>query len=234
MEDEKAQENTKPKFSLYEGFDGRYQKVGEIRELIPQFKTFYLAERRREPERSAMKIINDFNKTIAPFTFFPWEKQYRLWRKKWDAQILAEQGYREEQKAARQIVKLQDEQVAIVPDEYALEAGAHTLAGELLNDALGILKQDQESEESYEDEIIVKRRNYVLNVFNYVMRASHGKQVLNIKTNAEKRETADFMMTLLNRAAAGKLTDKEMEMLRASIQPTSADAAAHIPSAIPS
>jgi hypothetical protein len=181
-----------------------------------------------------MKIINDFNKTIAPFTFFPWEKQYRLWRKKWDAQILAEQGYREEQKAARQIVKLQDEQVAIVPDEYALEAGAHTLAGELLNDALGILKQDQESEESYEDEIIVKRRNYVLNVFNYVMRASHGKQVLNIKTNAEKRETADFMMTLLNRAAAGKLTDKEMEMLRASIQPTSADAAAHIPSAIPS
>lgn len=234
MDTQKPQNDAKPKFSLYEDFDGRYQKVGELRELIPQFKAFYLAERRREPERSAMRIINDFNKSIAPFTFFPWEKQYRLWRKKWDAQVLAEQGYREEQKAARQIVKLQDEQAAIVPDEYALEAGAHTLAGELLNDALGILKQDQESEESYDDEIIVKRRNYVLNVFNYVMRASHGKQVLNIKTNAEKRETADFMMTLLNRAAAGKLTDNEMEMLRASIRPTSADVAACAPSTTPS
>lgn len=218
MEDEKAQENTKPKFSLYEGFDGRYHKVGEIRELIPQFKAFYLAERRREPERSAMKIINDFNRQIAPQSFFPWEKQYRLWRRKWDAQLLAEQGYREEHKDVRQIIKLEDERNAIVPDEYALEAGAHTLAGELLNDALGILKQDQESEESYEDEIIVKRRNYVLNVFNYVMKASHGKQALNIKTNAEKRETADFMMTLLNRAAAGKLTDKEMEMLQCSVK----------------
>jgi hypothetical protein len=222
MTDLKAQQNTKtPKFSFYEDFDGNYHKVGEIRDLIPQFKAFYLAERRHEPERSAIKIINDFNKSIAPFTFFPWEKQYRLWRKKWDVQLLAEQGYKEEQRAVRQIIKMQDEQrVAIVPDEYELGAGARTLAGELLNDAMGILKQDQESEDSYEDDIIVKRRNYVLNVFNHVIKASHSKEALNIKSNADKRETANFMMNILNRATAGKLTDEEMAVLRGSIRTT--------------
>lgn len=236
MEDSKAQMNTKTnKFSFYEDFDGKYHKVGEIRDLIPQFKLFYLTERRREPERSAIKIINDFNKQIAPFTFFPWEKQYRLWRKKWDAQLLAERGYREEQRAARQIIKMQDERNAvIVPDEYALEAGAHTLAGELLNDALGILKQDQESEDSYEDDIIVKRRNYVLNVFNYVTKASHGKQSLNVKTNSEKRETASFMMTILNRATAGKLTSDEIQLLKASIGSGAQDDSSQTPQATPS
>ncbi len=236
MTEPKAQQNTKTtKFSFYEDFDGKYHKVGEIRELIPQFKAFYLAERRREPERSAIKIINDFNKSIAPFTFFPWEKQYRLWRKKWDAQLLAEQGYREEQRAVRQIIKMRDEQqVAIVPDEYALGAGARTLAGELLNDAMEILKQDQESAELYEDDIIVKRRNYVLNVFNYVMKASHTKEALNIKTNAEKRETANFMMSILNRATAGKLTDDEMSLLRASVNPGLRDETTDVPVTTPS
>ena len=236
MTEPKAQQNTQTtKFSFYEDFDGNYHKVGEIRDLIPQFKAFYLAERRREPERSAIKIINDFNKSIAPFTFFPWEKQYRLWRKKWDVQLLAEQGYREEQRTTRQLIKMQDEQKAlIVPDEYALEAGARTLAGELLNDAIGILKQDQESEESYEDDIIVKRRNYVLNVFNYVIKASHGKEALNIKSNADKRETANFMMNILNRATAGKLTDDEMGLLRASVSPGRRDESAGTPVTIPS
>lgn len=232
MEDPKAQKNTtQPKFSFYEGFDGKYHKVGDIQELIPQFKAFYYAERRKEAGRSAIKIINDFNKEIAPFTFFPWEKQYRLWRKKWDTELLAEQGLKEEQRKLRQIIKVRDEQNAlIVPDEYALQTGAHTLAGELLNDAMEILKRDQESEDAYKDEIIVKRRNYVLNVFNYVMKASHSKEALNLKANADKRQTADFMMTILNRATAGKLTGEDIELLRAST--SSADASVSTPSSI--
>src|SRR3989344_9655800 len=96
--------NTK-RFSFYENFDGHYQKIGELKELIPQFKVFYYAEKRKEPERSAIKIINDFNKQITPLTFFPWEKQYRLWRKKWDAELVAERGYSQQQRAMRQIVK---------------------------------------------------------------------------------------------------------------------------------
>src|SRR3989338_3845221 len=126
--------NTK-RFSFYENFDGHYQKIGELKELIPQFKVFYYVEKRKEPERSAIKVINDFNGQIAPLTFFPWEKQYRLWRKKWDAELIAEQSYKQEQ---RQIIKLRDERnEMVVPDEYALEVGTHTLAGELLNDAMG-------------------------------------------------------------------------------------------------
>lgn len=217
------QVNTEPKkFFFYENFDGCYHKVEEIRDLIPQFKAFYMVERRREPDRNAIKIINDFNRQIAPATFFPWEKQYRLWRKKWDTALLAEHGYREEQRAMRQIIKVRDEQDApIVPDEYDLESGAHTLGGELLNDAVNILKQDQESEDAYKDEITIKRCNYALNVFNFVLRASRSKESLNIKSRAEKRETAGFLMTLSQAAHAGKLTKEQMQMIRDSAKRTS-------------
>ena len=211
--------NTK-KFSFYDNFDGRYHKVGEIKELIPQFKVFYYAERRREPNRSAIKIINDFNKQIAPLTFFPWEKQYRLWRKKWDAELLAENGYKRQQREMRQIIKLQDdENTVIVPDEYALEVGTHTLAGELLNDAMNLLKRDQEDESVYDEEIIVKRRNYILNVFNYVTRAVQGKEALTLKSNADKRETFGFLTALINRSTAGRITADEMALLKQSVAP---------------
>src|SRR3989338_3027923 len=206
------------KFSFYENFDGRYHKVGEIKELIPQFKVFYYAEKRKEPERSAIKIINDFNRKIAPLTFFPWEKQYRSWRKKWDAELIAEQSYKQQQREVRQIIKLRDEQNAvIVPDEYALEVGTHTLAGELLNDAMGILKRDQENEDSYDEEILVKRRSYILNVFNYVTKAVHGKEALKLKSNADKRETFGFLAALINRSTAGKITPDEMQLLKQSV-----------------
>lgn len=208
--------NTK-RFSFYENFDGRYHKVNEIRDLIPQFKTFYYAEKRKEPGMSAIKIINAFNAQITPLAFFPWEKQYKLWRKKWDAELLAIEGYQEQQKEVRQLIKVRDEQNAlIVPSDDSLEAGAKTLGGELLNDALSILKKDQEEEDLYEDEIIVKRRNYVLNVYNYVTRSAHSKEALRLKSNSEKRETMGFLMDLMSMATAGKLTDDDMELLKQS------------------
>ncbi len=209
--------NTK-KFSFYENFDGHYHKVGEIRDLIPQFKTFYYAEKRKDPSMSAIKIINAYNAQIAPLTFFPWEKQYRLWRKKWDAELLAEQNFLLQQREVRQLVKLRDEQNAtIVPNEHTLEVGAHTLAGELLNDAMNLLKRDQDSEDSYDEEILVKRRNYILNVFNYVTRAVHGKEALKLKSNADKRETFGFITDLINRSTAGKITPEEMQLLKQSV-----------------
>lgn len=206
--------NTK-KFSFYENFDGRYHKVHEIRDLIPQFKAFYYAEKRKDLSMSAIKIINAYNAKITPLTFFPWEKQYKSWRKKWDAELLAIQGYHEEQKEVRQLIRVRDERNAlVVPEDETLEAGARTLGGELLNDALGILKKDQEEEELYDDDIIVKRRNYVLNVYNYVTRSSHSKEALRLKSNAEKRETMGFLMDLMSRATAGKMTDDELDLLK--------------------
>lgn len=207
----------KSKFSFYENFDGRYHKVNEIRDLIPQFKVFYYAEKHKEPGRSAIKIINDYNAQIIPLTFFPWEKQYKSWRKKWDAELLSIQGYQEQQKEVRQLIRVRDERnTLIAPEDETLEAGARTLAGELLNDALDILKRDQAEEELYEDEIIVKRRNYVLNVYNYITRSSHSKEALRLKSNAEKRETMGFLMDLMSRATAGKMTDEELELLKQS------------------
>ncbi|HEY4496699.1 MAG TPA: hypothetical protein VI432_00940 [Candidatus Paceibacterota bacterium] len=206
--------NTK-RFSFYESFDGHYQKIGELKELIPQFKAFYYAERRKDQERSAIKIINDFNRQIAPLTFFPWEKQYRLWRKKWDAELITAQNYKQEQ---RQLIKMQDEQSAlIVPDEQTLEMGTKTLAGELLNDAMNILKGDQENGDIFDEEILIKRRSYILNVFNYVTKAVHGKEALKLKSNADKRETFGFLAALINRSTAGKITDDEMALLKQSI-----------------
>jgi hypothetical protein len=215
-----TQKPPQTRFSFYENFDGHYHKVGEIRDLIPQFKAFYYAQKREDPAKSAVAIINAFNGQITPFTFFPWEKQYKLWRKKWDAELLAEQGFKEERKRVREIVHLRDErEVVIIPDNESLDAGARTLAGELLNDAMGILKHDQGNEEAYEDDVIVKRRAYVLNVFNYVTKSVHGTESLRLKSNAEKRENAGFLMDLLAHATAGKMTDDDLETLKLSITP---------------
>lgn len=208
--------NTK-KFSFYENFDGRYHKIAEIRDLIPQFKAFYYAEKRKDPSMSAIKIINAYNAQITPLTFFPWEKQYKSWRKKWDGELLAIQGYQEEQKEVRQLIKVRDERnVLVAPEDETLEAGARTLAGELLNDAMDILKQDQSDEDLYEDDIIVKRRNYVLNVYNYVTKSTHSKAALMLKSNAEKRQTMGFLMDLMSLATAGKMTDEDMDLLKKS------------------
>lgn len=209
----------KKKFSFYEGFNGRYHKVGEIKDLISQFKAFYYAEKRKDPTRSAIKIINDFNKQIKPLTFFPWEKQYRLWRKKWDADLLAEQGYKQQEREIRHLVKLRDEESAfIVPNEDTLEVGAKTLAGELLNDAFNILKTDQETDAGYTSDEEIRRRNYVLNVYNYVTKAVYGKEALRIKSNKDKRETVDFLMVILRQATAGKITEEELNLLKQSVK----------------
>jgi hypothetical protein len=209
--------NSTPNFSFYENFNGQYHKIDEIADLIPKFKMFYYAEKEKDLSRSAIKIINDFNAQIAPLTFFPWERQYRLWRKKWDAELLALKGYQEQQKGICQIVRIKDGRNAmIVPTEKSLEYGADTLAGELINDAMSILKSDQDNEELYKDEIIVKRRNYVLNVFNHVTKSVHGKEALRLKSNTGRRETMGFLMNLMNLATAGKISNNDLAILKNS------------------
>jgi hypothetical protein len=83
-----------------------------------------------------------------------------------------------------------------------------------------MLRQDQESgEDMYEDEILIKRRHYVLNVFNFVMRAVNQKEALLIKKQQEKRETASFLMDLIRKSTAGRVTPEEMTLLKSSIVP---------------
>ena len=81
-----------------------------------------------------------------------------------------------------------------------------------------LFRSDQDNEDSYDEEILVKRRSYILNVFNYVTKAVHGKEALKLKSNADKRETFGFLTALINRSTAGKITPDEMQLLKQSIR----------------
>lgn len=213
------------KFSLYgDDFDGNYMRISELRDMLPRFKEFYYQKREELPNIQAVKVILLFNELIAPDRFFPYPNQYRQWRKKWDLDIARKTMGAElalEVPEKKTIVKTQDEQNnLLVPTENELEAGAKTLGGELMNDAMNMLRQDQASgDDMYDDEILIKRRHYVLNVFNFVMRAVNAKEALIIKKQQEKRETASFLMDLIRRSTAGRVTPDEMNLLKSSLTP---------------
>jgi len=208
-------------FKYYEAnFDGRYMRLDEIREFIAQFKEYYYEKKMENPNLASRKIINDFNTTIHPNKFHPYTQQFRRWRKRWDEEIISRlEGARvyldsPEVKA----IQTRDEQNnLLVPSEKELESGAKNLAGELMNDAMTMLKGDQQNEDLFEDEVLIKRRQYVLSVFNYVIRAVNAKDALNIKRNQEKRETAGFLMDLVRRSTAGGISENDMSLLKDSL-----------------
>jgi hypothetical protein len=216
----KEPSEVKQPFRIYDDFDGRFMKIEEMRDHIPQFKAFYYEKKIENPKTGAIAIINEFNKIIAPDKFFPYSQQYRRWRKHWDLEIISKiSGVEQSMVVAEQkVIKTRDENNALLaPSHEELEQGAKSLAGELMNDAMTMLKSDQQNEDLYEDEVIIKRRNYALNVFNYVMRAVTAKEALAIKRQAEKRETAGFLMDLVRASTAGKITEDDLNLLKNSI-----------------
>lgn len=217
---ESTTQKTAFRYYDHDRFTGKHQRLADIRDMIPRFKEFYYKRREESHNDSARTIINDFNKTIEPDTFFPYTDQYFRWRKKWDADILSKIEGAELALDAPEVkaVKMKDtEGNLITPPESALDEGAKTLGGELMNDAMTMLKSDQRNEDLFEDEVLIKRRTYVLNVFNYVMRAVNQKESLAIKRNTEKRETAGFLMDLVRRSTAGKISDDDMTLLKGSL-----------------
>jgi len=201
----------------YKNFDGKFNKLAEIRDLIPKFKDFYYSKKLEDPNWSSVKLIDSFNAIITPQRFFPTSDMYNRWRKHWDDDIAQKTLGMKLSKIDEKIIVTRNERnELLVPNENQLEQGAKTLAGELMNDAMNILKNDQVKEELYDDEIIVKRRHYVLNVFNFVMRAVHTKQALAIKSQTEHRETTGFLMDIVRRSTAGKITPEEMVLLKQS------------------
>lgn len=201
----------------YKNFDGKFSKLAEIRDLIPKFKDFYYSKKLEDPNWTSIKLVDAFNEVIVPQRFFPTTDMYKRWRRRWDDEIAQKALGMKLSKIDEKIVVTRNEQNKLLsPSDNELELGGKTLAGELMNDAMNILKNDQVREELYDDEIIVKRRHYVLNVFNFVMRAVHTKQALLIKGRAEKRETAGFLMDIVRRSTAGKITPEEMVLLKQS------------------
>ena len=209
-------------YKPYDDFEGHFMRLEEIRELIPQFKEYYYQRKIEIPTTRATAIIKDFNKLISPTKFHPYTRQYFLWRRRWDADILTKLT---PEAAATLVVpevkavKTRDENNALLaPSHEDLESGAKNLGGELLNDALTMIKGDQQNEDFYDDEVLIKRRNYALNVFNFVMRAVNQKEALVIKRAQEKRETASFLMDLVRRSTAGKITPDEITLMESSIK----------------
>lgn len=211
-----------------EDFDGHYMRVAELAPLLGNFKDFYFQKKRESQDNSATRILVDFNKKIKPEKFWPNSKQLRKWRDKWDRIFAIEQGYQERQIAEsrriNEVVKVRDAERAItlVPDEDELESGMKTLGGMLVNDAVDMLQNDKEMEDLYTSDELVKRKSYALNVFAHVTRNVQGKEGLRIKRQGEARETAGFLMNLLQRAKAGKIAETEMTVLKGSFTPVQA------------
>jgi len=237
MEDETKNSSTNEKKSMtlnigrnyYGDKFERFMKVGEIVDLIPSFKDFYYQEKIKNPKTHLADIVQDFNKEFCEPNgrlFHPYTAQVGFWRKKWDLDLMQQMQGKElqivERKNIHQLIKTRDEQRNLVlgqADDNELEAGVRTLGGELLNDATQMLRDDQELEEIYDGETLIKRRNYIVNVFAHVTRLVHGKAALMLKASEEKRNTAGFLMGLLSRATAGKMTEEEMNLLKGAYTP---------------
>lgn len=212
-----------------EEFKG-FMRLAQIVDLIPAFKDFYYAAKIKNPDETLSKILQGFNKEVMiPMggrRFFPSMSQLRVWRRKWDLDLMQQMQNKDlqivERKNVHQVIKTRNSERALVlgmPQDEELEAGIRTLGGELTNDALQMLRDDQELEEVYDDETLIKRRNYIVNVFAHVTKLVHGKAALMLKASEEKRNTAGFLMSLLSRAAAGQMTDEEMHLLETAYVP---------------
>lgn len=218
----RSKEDADP-FKIYgDKFDGEFQRIGQVQHLIPPFKEFYFKAKRENFNTSVMKILKDFNDKIHPDRFFPYPQQYRRWRISWDNALYLELGMYEkgdvDSRTVKGLIKLRDEKRGeITPMDDDLEQGTNVLGGMLLNDAMHQLQNDQEIEEIYTSDELIKRKAYVLNVFSHITKKVQGKEGLRIKKQAEGRETAGFLMNLINRAVAGRVSEDDMTTLQSAI-----------------
>ena len=206
-----------------EKFKG-FMKTEEVIAQIPAFKEFYYQAKIKNPNETLTKILQSFNKEVCDplnILFHPYMYQLRMWRKKWDLDLLQQMTDKDisisDKRNIHQVIKTRNEENRLVlggTQDSELEAGVRTLGGELLNDAMQMLRDDQELEEIYDDEVLMKRRSYIVNVFAHATKLVHGKAALMLKASEEKRSTATFLMSILSRATSGKMTEEEMELLK--------------------
>lgn len=205
-----------------DGFE-KYQRLAEYSDLLPSFKDFYYERKKVNNKESATSILRVFNSEVCLSLnrkFHPDIDRVRGWRKKWDLDLIQVTGELDyevtEKRNINQIIKTREGREV---DNGELEHGIKTLGGELLNDAMQMLRNDQELEEIYDSDELMKRRSYIINVFSHATKLVHGKAALLLKASAEKRDTASFLMNLLSRATAGKVTEDEVIILKSAYAP---------------
>lgn len=215
--------------AYYGGTFTRYTLLKEINDLTASFKDFYYEAKVKDPNARLAGILQDFNKEVCvPLNriFHPHTQNVRRWRSKWDLDLMQQTKDKDlvvlERKNVHQVIKTRNEDRELVlgaTGEEELEQGIRTLGGELVNDAMQMLRDDQELDEIYETDELIRRRNYIVNVFAHVTKLVHGKAALMLKASEEKRNTAGFLMSLLSRATSGNMTDAEMNLLKSAYAP---------------
>lgn len=116
------------------------------------------------------------------------------------------------------LVKMRDGDKLLIPNDAEIEGGTRILAGELLNDAFSQMHDDRELEGTYDSDELMRRKMYIVNVLAHVTKMTQGKEKLRIESNKEKRETANFFVDLLDRAAAGSLSEADIADMEAMQQ----------------
>lgn len=215
-----------PRGKKYYGriFSG-YVPLPQLRELLPVFKEYYYVKRLKKPDLLPRKIIKMFIKEMcAPQNklFFPTLSQYKHWSTMWDTdieeQLALKNGEITIETGVRQLVTTQTRDLQITsPEAGDIEAATRTLAGDLLNDAHQMLKRDQAIGEIYDDDVLMKRRGYIVNVLAHATKLAHGRASIDIKAKQNQREEANFLMDILAKATAGELSAEEMEVLESTV-----------------
>lgn len=207
----------------------KYQKLSDYTDLLPSFKDWYYTKKTANDRETITNILRTFNAEVCqPLgrKFHPKLEAVRAWRKRWDLDLIQTiKGLDHEVTERRnvyQVIKTRNEDNQLVKGGIGdgdLEDGIKTLGGELLNDAMQMLQDDRELEDIYDNETLMKRRSYIVNVFSHATKLVHGKAALMLKASAEKRDTAGFLMNLLARATAGKVSDEEINVLKSAYAP---------------
>jgi hypothetical protein len=186
-----------------------YQRVGEIAHLVHSFRDFWKEAKRLSPNRTRAQILEQFGLSILPQTFNPFPNQLTSWEKKW--------GYEMERDHSKPTFSADG--VPVIRTDESLMMGAtlgsksKRLADVLMDDALRMLNED---EDEYSAETNIKRKDHAMKVMAHVWKLDQKDQELALKRNADKRESAGFLMNLVRKATAGKLTENELELMRGS------------------
>lgn len=198
-------------------FQGAFTDPREDMEAFRLFKDFYMEQRVLRPKEDPKTFVGDFNALIEPKEFFPSYQAYKRMCAQFDKQIAKEHRG---DPAAAMVLAASKRNKRVFADlgprnEEQLDLGVRTLAGLLVDDAVGLVREEaRDPDDHMGSNEFVKRRMYALNVLNHVGRTLKGKAEIRLRSAAEKRETAGFLMGIMNKALSGKISPEQLEAMK--------------------
>lgn len=198
------------------GFDGTFKDVKADPEGLAAFRAGYFAWRPGCPKADPKEFVGEYAAKFPEAGFYPNYQTFKGMTKKWDVEILGEPDPKiaavaELHKRDKAMIA----EVVVARSNEDLERATRGLAGLLLDDAVSIVRSESHDPENpIGGDLFVKRRMYALNVVNYVSRHVKGRDEIAIKRQSEKRETVGFMMNIMQKAMAGKISPEQVDAMR--------------------